>query len=553
MGNESTENSIHKLETTAINNYINSPKVLPAVLKPANETVTNSILNVVEDDDFQTTQSIISLALNISQQDINFGYPDGFEEGNVTNENYVNINNTKNCSSVSEKNVDLVKSEDEYTTNGLKILESLVNIEHSKLEDQKTLTENNCQQSNIKLKEKEQGILSNNVNSNKNKSPRSKEKINKKSEEERTKDREKKKNSSKKRKISNEKKGTPKINNIKVKIQNNLNNSFPSHTVASTTKSDISTITTNTKAEDSKNSVVVLLKSQNTKDNNSTNKVKTYMGDNNTLVFKKENIKTINYNSVNNVVDSTSTIKIKSTVATSNSSNNEKYIHTSKNCKTNNTSNFSSPRKVLDYQMLYEKDRKSLFNPDIIITTKLMKDSENNGNKYSNPVQQINLQSKSQNCNLKSGGKISSKKQKNSKHIKARPYNDLLKNNSNIKCIPTSATSSIKKSPCNTIASNRHKFKKLKVCKSDDKFNVNTNINITEEISNSDISGNQDLNNMNGKLEKCRSDILENSNLNFMDSFENAKLKYDEWIKEQCEKYDIKPSYVIIDPNKTYN
>lgn len=574
IGNENPENSINKIETTSNNNYINTPKVLslPVVSKKSSETVTNSLMNV-EEDDFQTTQAIMSLALNISQQGINFGYPDGFEEGNITNESYTSINNdNKNSSSIIEKNADPAKLEEEYTINGLKILESLVNIEHSKLEVQKTSTENKLLQSNIKLKETEQGILSNKVNLKKKKNQRSKEQLNINLEEEWSPNKEKKVHSKNRKKFS-ERKRTLKTNNKKVKSQNNLNDSFPSHTVNNcvetqdqnisfviedssyssfTKKSDISTITTNTKTVDSTNSVVVVLTSQNTKDKSSTNKLKTLMGDNSMLVIKNKNIKTTSFTSINTAIDSTSTMKITSPVTTSFGSHNEKYVHTSKN----NTYNFCSPKKILDYQKLYEKDRKSLFNPDIIISSKSVKDLTNNTTciiKDTNSLQKNDLQSKSQNGNLKSIGNLYTKKQKNSQHINKRVNSELLKKKPNIKSISNSVSRLNKKSPCSsTIVSKYNKFKKLKVCKSDSKFKINVNTNKTEELKNTKISGNKDLNSINRNFEKNRSAILDNSNVDSMDIFENKELKEKKWIKEQCELYNIKPSYVVIDRNKKY-
>lgn len=129
----------------------------------------NSIINIDEEDDFKTTQAIISLAMNITnQQEINFRYTDGFEDENVTHLNDLNVSsgieaircheqqNGDQTSNFTPQHSDptadvhlgqqngyentyLPTIEDEFQiTSSLRMLESLVNNEPPcKLEEQR--------------------------------------------------------------------------------------------------------------------------------------------------------------------------------------------------------------------------------------------------------------------------------------------------------------------------------------------------------------------------------------------------------------------------------
>lgn len=552
------------VSTTSLCDYSNSLKHLSLASKfPLNQSnninitsnsvsvpITNPLISIEEDDDYQTTQAIMSLALNVSQQDIQFGYSDGFEDGNITNSSFVSTSN-ETCSSFVVKVGDHSKSEEEYTSHGLKILESLVNIEHNKLEVQKTLVQNEFQESNIKLKDKEQGkLLNKEIEIKKKKNSRSKDKLKKiKDEEDWTPDKKKKKYSKDKKK-SYKQKEKAENNNINVESEKCLNKSslnrhlngfiemqdnqssslFMKDSLYSNSVKKFDTVTI--PKINKTNSEIFLLSSKNTNES-PTNKLKTN-SDNveNPLIIQTENINTTTNTDIINF-DSVLSKPNTFHVSSSTNSHNEKYTLNPKI----KTSNFCLPKNSVDYQKLYDNDRKRLFNPDIIISSKPMKDSTICLIKENNLVQKPDTLSRSKKYKSITNSKVSSKNKNNSKFIKVRFTNDAFKKIKNKK---TTCSKSI------TVKHNRSK--NLKIHKSDIKSESNDNINNTEESNNIEFLKNEDFSNV----------VLVNDNMNSMDTLEyknvSEDIKYDTYksIEAQCELYNIKPCYVVINPNMRY-
>jgi len=122
-----------------------------------NVDTAHSLVIMEDDEDLNTTQALISLAMKITnQQEINFKYTDGFEDEKLNVVNTSNDNQT-NCSLLQQngdQNIYCHRLEEEYqiSNNSLKLLESLVDIEHSKLEGQPSSIEEEMKQCNTETK-----------------------------------------------------------------------------------------------------------------------------------------------------------------------------------------------------------------------------------------------------------------------------------------------------------------------------------------------------------------------------------------------------------------
>lgn len=519
MEKENVENIImHKTVNDCLNNYKNSQSTnnLPLLVgfKPSNELIRehNFLQNVQslgniqdeEDEDFKTNQAIMSLALKISQQNTNFNNSDDFDEQIINGSSLFSEQN-------GDQNIDCKLDEEFKITNSLKILESLVNIEHNKLETQKSFSEEELQ-SNIESFENTQNKMSNKTNFKKNKSTQSKEIIHKNVTKEET---------IKKTKSSSRKLITKKRKNHKRKSSNKKNQNDSNHdlTILSNLndfkEEETILFTTNTfhKLEIT-SSVGTTLTSQNVKDNLPSNELKTHSEEvENIPVNQKESNNTTNDSNDSN----TSSIKVSPISSTS--SYNEKGMDNSKN-KSFNVS--GSPMKNSDLKKLYLKDRKSLFSPEIIIRSKPTNNSTNN------------LCTKKVNTPIRiSDRKLSIKKTKNLSNV------EKTKSHKSTKSSKSSSNQKPSNSSCLKIVSSQNKFKRLRMHK-EIKINSDTHQN---PLPNTEVDNNEVINIENSALEN--SVIVENTNSN-IGTLENMNLP--EWLKAKCVLYNIRPLYVVLHP-----
>lgn len=577
---------LNKKDATPLQSHTDSQKKnnLPVSeeLNPSNEIniennyvhTAHSLVGIEEDDDLKTTQSIMSLAMTITQDDMNYKFDDEFEK--LTNNlNKVNCNSkieTKNhvVEENGDQNTDPNKLEEEYKiNNSLKLLESLVNIEHSKLEVQKNLTEKELPKSNPESNEEKSGRISSHKSSRKKESQKSKKKLHKSSDGEEWIPEEKKKqkhhyskhknkstkqdhkNRLSKKKHRKLKNGNNLVNlflNSSIEIQDDQNISLVVHGSKSSsiekTETVISTATS-INTLNTTNSITITLPSEKAKSDLPTVDLKTY-SDNveNILVHKKENFQSTNLNDCDH---STSSIASISTCK------DEEHL---KNKPSNNP---SSVMKSIDYKKLYEMDRKSLFSPDIIISTKPIKDSINDLIKENNQVKKTDNfisdeKLKVKRCKEKINHSSSAKKIKSNHHnvLKVKISNDKTKITHPSQPVPNNDSSSSNQKLTNSSTTEKHnKFKKLKVHESDVKPKINT-----DNVKDNNLSSIERLENK----ETNNEDPSKSQQLNLKQIIENEKSSADysenncmpEWLKIKCVTYNIKPLYVVIDPNMRY-
>jgi len=233
--------TVNKIETTTFHNYRETLQInnlskdstnnIPFKnIQTNNENTAHSSVTI--DDDDKTTQAIISLALKIQQTTFHDDDVDYFEANEINNSNMCTNNEIQTTKCLTEQNgdqnTDPLKLEEEYKiNNSLKLLESLVNIEHNKLEVQKSLV-NNEPQSNIEISEINPYKSSTKTNIGKKKSRKLQENIHKEDEEEWLPSDEKRKNHCSKNKTKTNKQKSHKDRapkkNKKLEAQNTLNN-----------------------------------------------------------------------------------------------------------------------------------------------------------------------------------------------------------------------------------------------------------------------------------------------------------------------------------------
>lgn len=493
-------------------------------LRPPNEiNIENNYLsnahpsNNIEDDeeDVHTNQSIMSLALKISQQDINFNCPDDFDEHIINNSNSCNLFVEQN----GDRNVDPSKVEEEYKiTNSLKILESLVNIEHNKLEVQKSLTENESHLGNGSF-EKKQSKISYKTHLKKKDHRKSKKK--------------ELKSIDKEERITTKEHKSHCFENQSKKRKSRKDKSFRSEATSSSS--------TNNKTLDITSSVEIPIISQNTKDNLPSNELKTHLDIVGNITVNEKELNNIN------MVKETNILSINDFPIASTSRYSERDMDNSKN---KSSSINESQMKPSDYnQKTYDKYCKSLFSDPIIITSKRSKKDTNNldmikeGNLSEKKDDSSSIkESKSQNSKSKFKSSLPNSKKKVSYHddSKMTTTNGKHKEVVNTKSVLKSSTkSSSNRKLSRDKIGNRNKFKRLKIHEPHD-----------------EIKNNSDTN----------TNILENKNVIIAETFENPELKNNEssigiseyqhlpkWLRIKCELYEIKPVYIVVDPNKTYS
>lgn len=361
------------------------------------------------DDDLNTTQALMSLAMKISEQDKHFRFDDGFEDEISTNSNNQNIIDEIPINNLipgknGNQHIESHKMDEDLSKikNSLKLLESLVNIEHNKLEVQKTLTENEPQEPNVKLNGKK--IIKDLYHKNKHKYKKRENKS--LGKEQSSKNKKQKTNSQNKNEHREAKNIKPNYNKLESQINfknifssnsveiinkqnNSLNNNSPLIS-GSDKKSETILHNTNIKSLDTTISFEAVLESPK-KDNSSTHNLKAHLLDFiNTSVDKNE---------YNRIIDNDNDASlIKNNLTASTSTCNEKIGN---NIKIKSSSLSGSSMKKTDYKKLYEMDRKSLFNPDIIISSK--------------PTNSYKAKDKSKQTKKKKAKTLKSKSEKNNK------------------------------------------------------------------------------------------------------------------------------------------
>lgn len=542
-------------------------------LNPLNETNTennyvhtaHSLIGIEEssiEDDLKTTQSLISLAMTITQDNINYKFVDDFEDlttcfSKVSCSNKIETKNNV-VEENGDQNIDPNKLEEEYKiNNSLKLLESLVNIEHSKLEVQKNLTEE-LHKSNFESNEEKSSGISSHKSSRKKETGKSKKKLPKSSDgEEWTPEEQKKekhhyfkhKNKSVKKdhknKLLNKK-------HRKVKSGNNLANLFLNSSIEMQDDQNISLVVHDSKSSSIENTATVIstttdntlnttkseiipLPSEKTPSDLPTDDLKTY-SDNveNVLVNKKEIIQSIVLNDCDHSTSS---------IISASSCKDEEHLKNKSNI-------LSSAMKSINCKKLYEMDRKSLFSPDIIISSKPIKDSLNDLIKENNQVKKTyniisNEKLKVKRRKEKKNHPSSPKKTKSSHGIlKVKISNNKTKITHPSQAVLNSISSSSNHKLTNSFTEKHKKFKKLKVLEPDDN-DKNKNVSSIEileskETNNKDTSKRQQLN-----LKQMTENEKSSTGYSEINSFP-------EWLKIKCATYNIKPLYVLIDPNIRY-
>jgi len=584
--------SINKMETTSFSNHrstlqINNLTVdttddlalLNNIRTDDNENSGHS--SHIIDDDEKTTEAIISLAMKIQQT--NFNFDDDFEDDDISVNNVCTINEIQTTKCLIEQNgdqnTDPLKLEEEFKIhNSLKLLESLVNIEHDKLEVQKSLKTVNETLPIIETNNNKRLKSTKKTNTRKKKGRKLQENIQEEEEEEEWLPSVNKSNRSK-TKTNKSKSHVHKASkkNKKVEVQNTLKNVSTSSSSCSNEIQNVEDISLalngslfscctkksetivspvrNPKSLDTTSSVGTQVAHRNTKDCLPTNEFKQF----------PDNIESMSHDEkkIDLAVNDPNVLLIKTFAPASNSGSNEK----DDNIKNKSSSGVSgSVMKTSDYKKLYEKDRKSLFSPDVVIIKnvplKPSKDDLHIKKKEQEKKQKSTIP------NEESNNKTSDKKRKLSKpKVKITKNSPKMTHDSKSK--PNNALTSLEQKS-SYIRSN-NKCKRLKVTKSDGEVKTDAVNNTNNESYTTDISENKVSVSIDTlELQKLnRTNFLENNELgegtsrhqqlNGVNVTENKKFNHTldsesmpEWLRKKCELYHIKPVRVVINPFITY-
>lgn len=500
-----------------------------------------SSMNNEEDDGLKSDSSILSIAMNINEEDLNMKFADDFENDDVNNVNNVVQPN----SFVVAQNTDTThKQEEEYQIKtSLKLLENLVNIEHNKLEVQKTLAEKELLHNNIESNEKNPCKILNKTNFRKKdrslKTPNQNidgELLPKYSEQRKH---NLKKQTEPKRKCFYQSKIIREISK-NLKNQINCNTTFLSDL---STKVQIDRIysmyNTNSKSKSTSTNIESITPNETL----SSVKLKEYSD-------KIENIST---NEIEGTNATTTGLLIKTNPIASTS----RYNENDEDVLNNKSPSASSLAKTTkEYKKIYEIDRKSLFSPDIIVGSKPIKKEDRliktNDNKCVS-----NKKSKTKRNILTAKRKIVK-----DNHITVKITNNKDKIvNLNDTVSKDTCDFAIPKYPPSVIHVKHYKTKKSKehdslAERSTDSNNkneeLNTDILKNEELNRSTIIENQEPSNeqiIENQESNNEQLLLENQGLN-IDSPENNSLP--EWIKKLFKYHSIKPIYVVVEKNKSY-
>lgn len=570
-------------------------------------------------DDLEHTQALTAMAKKISEQGTNFGFVDGFDDSKNTDSNNKIIDagiQTNNLLSFENGELNIGQSSkiDEQLSkidNSLKILESLVNIEHNKLDVQELI----CTKSKdiepkvheptiveleviepevkkpeviktevmepdviktevIKLEVVKQEMLeqreleSQNLKNEKNHSKGSnKKKLNTKehckskkrahkSLEENKITEKKQKNHNKKSNKSHKQKNSLDIYR-KLKDHVNLEKTLSRSSCNSTEKKNSQNIslvtnglpvscssyqsnaklliTTNTQITDNTNSLELPLVLNNSKDDLPNNKFKMLQNNvENTLIDKKE-CNTTNISTIKSIVTTKSSVE-KSTV----------YLKNKLAIPTGSV-------KKLNYKQIYEKDRKSLFSPDIIFRSTPLKNSTTDlsvhNKKHSLTIEKIfkTPESKSEINSQYSNNK---KRKRHQSCIEVKITNK----NPKIQCDkePKSngASSSFNKKSSSSCSVNGHsKFKRLKIeCESDDESKMIEHQISTEKVEKTGILENNVSNVVDTSL-----NTTESSTSNVLESNESNEDNIIQRLLKKHNLHNSKMLYIVIEPGRIYS
>jgi len=601
--------AVNKIEASSFHNYRPTLQIDNLSVEPTNDDLplfnnmhTGGNMNsahssAIMEDDQKTTEAIMSLALTIQT---NFNFVDDFESDdiNVSNVCATNEIQTTKCliEQNGDQNTDPLKLEEEYKMhNSLKLLESLVNIEHDKLEVQKNLIENEIQPT-IEINETTRFKSSKKTNITKKNS----RKMHKNTLKEEKNEEEWLPSSNKRNHWSKNKSKTNKIKSRidkapkkikKLEVQNTLNNVSKSNSSCSTeiqndesislalngslfssyTKKPETIVSTkNTKSLNTTSSVEMQMENHSTKDCLQTNEFKQLSNNFESIQHKEKK------NCLAVVGNNSNAVLIKTLHVASTSGYNDKAVA---NIKNKSSSHSGSVMKTSDYKKLYEKDRKSLFSPDVVIIKnvpiKPLKDVENDLpiKKEYNLAQIKEDQDKKPKSKIHKeeiDNKTSDKKRKLSKpKVNTTKSNPKVKRDSKSKS--NNALTSLEQKSSFVRQSN-NKSKRLKVIKSDAEAetiagsSTYNGSNTTDNLKNNDSGNIDDLN-----LQKLdTTNILKNNKfgegtsshqqLNGVNVLDNKKSNDNtleeeampEWLRKKCEIYNIKPVYVVINPFITY-
>ncbi|XP_001943998.2 putative uncharacterized protein DDB_G0282499 [Acyrthosiphon pisum] len=588
--------SINKMETTSFNNYRSTLQINSLTVDCTNDLPllnnihTDDNVNAAHspsiiDDDEKTTEAIISLAMKIQQT--SYTYDDEFDAVDINDSNVCTTNEIQTTNGLIEQNgdqnTDPLKLEEEYKIhNSLKILESLVNIEHDKLEGQKILKTENETEPNIETNDKLRFKSSKKTNIRKKKSQKLQENINKEKDEEEWLPSSDKKNCCSKNKTKTNKRKShiekASKKNKKVEAKNTVNNLSTSNSSCSIKKQNdedillalkgpsytkkpetIVSAVRNTKSLDTTSSVGTQLVYHNTKDCLPTNEFKGFTDNIESMPHDEKK------NDLDVAVNNSNVLLIKTTTVASISGSNEKDDKIKK--KSSGLS--GSVMKTSDYKKLYEKDRKSLFSPDVVIIKNVpLKSSKDFSNDLHIKKEDQDKKPKSKIHIKESNNKTSDKKRKLSKpKVKSTTSSPKMTHNSKSK--QNNALISIEKK-LSYIRSN-NKCKRLKVTNSEGEVKTNA-VNNTNNESNTYISENKVSDNIDtlGLQALDRTNFLENNEfgegtsshqqlngVNVLENKESIKNTLEleamsEWLRKKCELYNIKPIWIVINPNSTY-
>lgn len=597
--------TVNKIESTSFHNYRPTLQIDNLSVEPTNndlplfnnlhndDSVNSAHSSAIMEDDQKTTEAIMSLAMTIQT---NFNFVDDFESDDINVSNICATNEIQTTKCLIEQNgyqnTDPLKLEEEYKMhNSLKLLESLVNIEHDKLEVQKSLTENEIQPT-IETNETTRFKSSKKTNIMKKKSRKS----HKNTLKEEEKEEEWLPSSNKRNRCSKNKTKPNKIKtcidktskkNKKMEVQNTLNNVSTSNSSCSTkiqndesislalngslfssyTKKPETIVSTTktTKSLDTSSSVETQVENHNTKDCLQKNEFNQLSNSFESMLYnEKNNVLAVAGNNSNAVL-------IKTSHVASTSGYNDKDVG---NIKNKSSCLLSPVMKTSDYKKLYEKDRKSLFSPDVVIIknapVKLLKDDLPIKKEYNllQVKEDQDKKSKSKTNKKEIDTKTSDKKRKiSTPEVKATKTNPKTKRDSKSK--PNNASTSLEQKSSYVKRSN-NKSKRLKVSKPDGEAktiavsSTNNGSNTTDKLNNK-VSNNIDALNLqklnslnslrNNKYGEGSSRHQQLNGVNVLDNKESIKKEEEpmpEWMRKKCEMYNIKPLYVVINPFITY-
>ncbi|XP_025410197.1 uncharacterized protein MAL13P1.304-like isoform X2 [Sipha flava] len=463
---------------------------------------THMSLDVNGDNDLQTDDSLMSLDLKIEQKELQLNSNfENFE--NLSNESIGNGIQINSSMIQNVANNDSIE-EDPKKSPGLKILKNLVEIENCKLEVEKCpdireefpqlnyssiLNKYGRKYGKRTLKKKEHQILNIGETSSSMK---------RKMEQPENHD---KPNKIKRQRYKTSKKGK-KVSKLSIDMNNlTLSTSSSNKLVQSDKNNIIYENGTNILmgVQISETSVNSLFVSQTNKDNVLNKELQIQQDSTENSTFNEEYLVSAN---------NSNTLQMR-IYPTNSTNNNDKSMGNSK-IKSFNHSGLTM--KTSDYKKLYEKDRKSLFNPDIIIRSNLSKNSVVNR------------------CMKNENNKIEKKDDcVVNKKSKIQGFKIQLKNLSAKKNL-SKKRNGLKKSSCSTIVEKkRFKIKKETI----DKIVTNTKINI-------------DTNKTKASITAKSLDISRCNNLPNTNTLENNSLP--DWLKAKCILYNIKPVYIHVEP-----